>query len=121
VVSREPARDLQFAYGSARSPKSCQLIAQRRAEPEEHFDYLAMLMTARDKESARPMPERELIDEVMTLIVAGHETTAVDSTGPGTAVAAPEAEARLHAEMKPRRAGSAGARADGSASVTQQV
>ena len=35
-----------------------------------------MLMAARDKESGAPMGERELIDEVMTLIVAGHETTA---------------------------------------------
>jgi len=33
-----------------------------------------MLMSARDKESGAPMGERELIDEVMTLIVAGHET-----------------------------------------------
>ncbi len=33
-------------------------------------------MTARDKDSGEPMPDRELIDEVLTLIVAGHETTA---------------------------------------------
>jgi len=41
--------------GSARSPKSvAQLIAQRRAEPEEHFDYLAMLMMRATKESGAP-------------------------------------------------------------------
>ena len=35
-----------------------------------------MLMSARDKESGDAMSERELIDEIMTLVVAGHETTA---------------------------------------------
>ncbi len=35
-----------------------------------------MLMNARDKETGDAMSERELIDEVMTLVVAGHETTA---------------------------------------------
>ncbi len=33
-------------------------------------------MSARDKETGDAMSERELIDEVMTLVVAGHETTA---------------------------------------------
>jgi len=101
VVSREPARDLQFAYRFRSLTKVvAQLIAQRRAEPEEHFDYLAMLMTARDKESGAPMPERELIDEVMTLIVAGHETTASGLNWTWYLLSRhPEAEARLHAEI----------------------
>jgi len=101
VVSREPARDLQFAYRFRSLTKVvAQLIAQRRAEPEEHFDYLAMLMTARDKESGAPMPERELIDEVMTLIVAGHETTASGLNWTWYLLSQhPEAEARLHAEI----------------------
>lgn len=33
-------------------------------------------MEARDRESGQVMPERQLVSEVMTLIVAGHETTA---------------------------------------------
>ena len=33
-------------------------------------------MASRDRDSGEPMSERELIDEVLTLIVAGHETTA---------------------------------------------
>ena len=77
VVTREPVRDLQFAYKFRSLTKLvAQLIARRRASSEEHFDYVAMLMNARDKESGEPMGERELIDEIMTLIVAGHETTA---------------------------------------------
>ena len=33
-------------------------------------------MEARDRESGQVMPDRQLISEIMTLIVAGHETTA---------------------------------------------
>jgi len=77
-----------------------QLIARRRAEPEEHFDYVAMLMEARDKESGEPMGERELIDEVMTLIVAGHETTASGLNWTWYLLSQhPQSEARLHAEI----------------------
>jgi len=43
-----------------------------------------MLMDARDKETGEPMTERALIDEIMTLVVAGHETTASGLNGPGT-------------------------------------
>src|ERR1700730_16723669 len=101
VVSREPARDLQFAYRFRSLTKVvAELSARRRAEPEEHFDYLAMLMSARDKESGAPMGERELIDEVMTLIVAGHETTASGLNWTWYLLSQhPEAEARLHAEI----------------------
>jgi cytochrome P450 len=51
-------------------------MARRRAANESHFDFLSMLMDARDRETDRAMDDRELIDEVLTLIVAGHETTA---------------------------------------------
>jgi enediyne biosynthesis protein E7 len=101
VVSREPSRDLQFAYRFRSLTKLvAQLIARRRAEPEEHFDYVAMLMAARDKESGAPMGERELIDEIMTLIVAGHETTASGLNWTWYLLSQhPQAEARLHAEI----------------------
>ncbi|MBV8911040.1 MAG: cytochrome P450 [Gammaproteobacteria bacterium] len=102
VVSREPSRDLQFAYRFRSLTKLvAQLIARRRAQPEEeHFDYLAMLMAARDKESGAAMGERELIDEVMTLIVAGHETTASGLNWTWYLLSQhPQAERRLHAEI----------------------
>ena len=35
-----------------------------------------MLMEARDQKSGQVMPERQLVNEIKTLIVAGHETTA---------------------------------------------
>jgi cytochrome P450 len=101
VVTREQSRDLQFAYKFRSLTKLvAQLMARRRAEPEEHFDYVAMLMEARDKETGAPMSDRELIDEVMTLIVAGHETTASGLNWTWYLLARhPEAEARLHAEL----------------------
>jgi cytochrome P450 len=53
------------------------LIAERRAAPDlaERDDVLSMLLLARD-EHGEPMTEVELRDELMTLLVAGHETTA---------------------------------------------
>jgi len=101
VVTREQSRDLQFAYKFRSLTRLvAQLIARRRAEPEEHFDYVAMLMAARDKESGEPMGERELIDEVMTLVVAGHETTASGLNWAWYLLSRhPEVEARLHAEV----------------------
>ncbi len=57
-----------------------ELIDRRRRIPEEHFDFLSMLMAARDRETDQPMSDKELIDEVLTLIVAGHETTAAALT-----------------------------------------
>ncbi|HXZ60979.1 MAG TPA: cytochrome P450 [Steroidobacteraceae bacterium] len=101
VVTREQSRDLQFAYKFRSLTKLvAQLIERRRAVPEEHFDYVAMLMSARDKETGAPMAERELIDEIMTLIVAGHETTASGLNWTWYLLSQhPEAEARLHAEL----------------------
>ncbi len=101
VVSTEQSRDLQFAYRFRSLTKLvAQLLARRRAEPEEHFDYVAMLMSARDKDTGAPMGERELIDEVLTLIVAGHETTASGLNWTWYLLSQHrEAEARLHAEL----------------------
>jgi enediyne biosynthesis protein E7 len=101
VVTKEQSRDLQFAYKFRSLTKLvAQLIAHRRATGEEHFDYVAMLMNARDKESGAPMGERELIDEVMTLVVAGHETTASGLNWTWYLISQhPQVEARLHAEL----------------------
>ena len=52
-------------------------IARRRSAPdlEEREDVFSMLLLARDEEG-RPMTDQELRDELVTLLVAGHETTA---------------------------------------------
>lgn len=101
IVTRESARDLAFAYRFRQLTKLvAELIARRRAEQSEHFDFLAMLMDARDKETGSPMSERELIDEIMTLIVAGHETTASGLNWAWYLLSRnPGAEWRLHSEL----------------------
>ena len=51
-------------------------IARRRAERSSaRTDVLSMLVAARD-ENGQPMTDQELRDEMFTLLVAGHETTA---------------------------------------------
>jgi cytochrome P450 family 135 len=52
-------------------------IDSRRRAPDlaERDDILSLLLLARH-EDGRPMSDRELRDELMTLLVAGHETTA---------------------------------------------
>jgi cytochrome P450 len=52
-----------------------ELIEERRADGGEGDDVLAMLLDARHEDGS-PMSEEELRDELMTLLVAGHETTA---------------------------------------------
>ena len=52
-----------------------ELISERRAEPDDGDDVLAMLLAARHSDG-EPMSAQELRDELMTLLVAGHETTA---------------------------------------------
>lgn len=58
-------------------------VAERRAEPaggegdtgdEARSDLLSMLLAVRDDEG-RPMSDRELRDQLVTMLVAGHETT----------------------------------------------
>jgi len=82
VVAKDPNRDLKFAFRFRSLGRLVQdLIEQRRREPsEEHADFLALLMASRDRETDAAMTDRELIDEVLTLIVAGHETTASSLT-----------------------------------------
>ena len=52
------------------------IISGRRRSPGEHDDLLALLMEARDEDSGEGMSDKQLRDEVITLFLAGHETTA---------------------------------------------
>jgi cytochrome P450 len=52
------------------------VIAARRAAPEAaRADILSLLLAVRDADG-RPMTDDELVDELITMLVAGHETTA---------------------------------------------
>lgn len=55
-----------------------QRIGQERREPcHDSSDLLAMLLASRDEETGERLSDREARDQVLTMIGAGHETTAV--------------------------------------------
>jgi cytochrome P450 len=77
MLSDQPERSLEFA--DAFRPLAdivIRLAVQRRAANRSSTDILGMLMAARDREGGQVMPDRQLAREIMTLVVAGHETTA---------------------------------------------
>jgi cytochrome P450 len=52
-----------------------QLIEQRRKNPAA-CGGLSLMIQAREPHNGRPMPDQQIIDKIVTLVVAGHETTA---------------------------------------------
>jgi cytochrome P450 len=52
------------------------LIAERRTHQIEGDDLLSTLLAVQDEETGQGMNDRQVRDEVMTLLLAGHETTA---------------------------------------------
>ena len=53
------------------------IIEDRRQKHRDEHDLLAMLLSARDDETGTGMTDRQLRDEVMTMLLAGHETTSL--------------------------------------------
>jgi cytochrome P450 len=101
VLSSVSARNLQFAQ-SFRVLGSMigQMIAERRQQKLHSKDLLGMLMAARDHESGEVMPDRQVIWETLTLIVAGYETTASALNWTWYLLSqSPEAEERLWTEL----------------------
>ena len=77
ILSEETARNLGFAKTFRHfAGVIFDLAAQRRDRKAQATDILGMLMEARDQKSGEAMPDRQLVNEIKTLIVAGHETTA---------------------------------------------
>jgi cytochrome P450 len=76
------------------------ILRARRRQPEARDDLLSMLLTACEEETGRGMTDAQLRDEVMTIFVAGHETTANAMAWILYLVARhPEVEKRLRAEI----------------------
>jgi enediyne biosynthesis protein E7 len=75
-LSKNSARDLGVVL-KARQLRELllEIIALRRESVGQEFDFLSMYLQALDREG-RPFTDRELLDELMTLIVAGFETSA---------------------------------------------
>jgi cytochrome P450 len=77
-----------------------QIIQQRRKQPAAHDDLLAMLLEARDEETGEGMDDRQLHAEVATLLIAGHETTAVALSWAWSLLSEhADVERRLHEEL----------------------
>ncbi|MFY4721522.1 cytochrome P450 [Streptomyces sp. LaBMicrA B280] len=76
------------------------IVGDYRRSGEDRGDLLSALLAARDEEDGGAMTDQEVHDQVMTLLLAGVETTASALTWAWHLLAAhPEAEARLHAEV----------------------
>lgn len=52
------------------------IIQERKKDGGKKNDLLDMLLDARYEDNGQPMEERQIIDEILILIIAGHETTA---------------------------------------------
>jgi cytochrome P450 len=76
------------------------IIEQHRREPARYDDMLSLLMTSHDEMGAGYMSNELLLDECLTLFLAGHETTANALTWTWYLLSqSAEAEAKLHAEL----------------------
>lgn len=74
------------------------IIRQRRLDAREYTDLLDMLLSARYEDTGEAMSEDQIIDEVLVLLLAGHETTANTLSWMLSLVAAqPDVTARLKA------------------------
>lgn len=77
------------------------LIAERRASGQDKGDLLSMLLLAQEEDGQGRMSDRQVRDEVMTILIAGHETTANALTWTWYLISqAPEVEERLHQEWR---------------------
>ncbi|MBI1193968.1 MAG: cytochrome P450 [Bacteroidetes bacterium] len=84
------------------------IIADRRRSGERGTDLLSMLLEARDADTGEAMSDRQLRDEIATIFIAGHETTANALSWTLYALATnPEVEQKLCSEIDAAGAGAA--------------
>jgi cytochrome P450 len=82
------------------------LIDERRQNSRERSDLLSMLISARDEETGLGMTDVQLRDEVMTILLAGHETTALALAWTWYLLSShPDVEQRLEDELDRSLAG----------------
>lgn len=73
----DEARNLEFAQTCISLGKLvAQIAVDRRSNGVVADDLLGQMMRAKDREGGRPMSDSELARHGMTLVIAGHETTA---------------------------------------------
>jgi cytochrome P450 len=77
------------------------ILARRRAAGLDGTDLLARLARAQDPETGSPMSEKQLVDNLVTFLAAGHETTAKALTWTLYLLArAPQWQDRVLAEVR---------------------
>ncbi len=100
-VQLTPERNASFASGKKIIDTTCyDMISRRRATPpaQRPRDILTLLIEA--ETDAGPMDDRQVRDEIVTLLVGGHETTALALAWSWKIIAEhPQIEAMLHAEI----------------------
>lgn len=107
ILTYDLARDIQFVM-KFRALKSLvqQLIDERRESSKRYDDFLEAFMEAVDKETNEGMTDKEIIDEVMTMIIAGHETGATTLNWAWYLLSQnPAEEQKLHEEVDNNIAG----------------
>jgi cytochrome P450 len=76
------------------------LIDRRRQSATRGDDVLSLLLEARDPQTGKPLSDEAIRDEVVTLMLAGHETTASALTWVWVLLSAhPHVERRVHQEV----------------------
>ncbi|GAC1396022.1 MAG: cytochrome P450 [Pyrinomonadaceae bacterium] len=76
------------------------IINERRQSKTDRGDLLSMLLLAQDELGSGRMSDEQVRDEVLTLFLAGHETTANTLAWTWYLLAQnPQVEAKLHAEL----------------------
>ena len=77
------------------------LVAGRRSADDGREDLLTLLQSGRDPESGRAMTDEEIVDNLLTFIAAGHETTSLGLSWTLHLLSRhPEIEARAVAEIE---------------------
>jgi len=114
ILSEDAARSMTFAQGFRKLGRLVlDIIADRRRKGSTPADMLGLLMQARDRGRGQPLTDRELLSEITTLIVAGHETTASTLNWAWYLLSThPEVENKLADELARLAAGMAPAAAD---------
>lgn len=114
VLEKLPIPTLRRAQASRRRLDALvyRMIDERRRSGHDHGDLLSMLVAAQDEDTA-PLSNQEVRDEAITILLAGHETTANALTWTLYLLTQnPEAVDKLHDELTRVLAGAAPTPAD---------
>jgi cytochrome P450 len=105
VLAETAGRDLELVQTfSALREVVGRLIALRREQDRKATDFLGMFMVARDRDTGQQMSDTQLVSEILTLIVAGFETTSITLSWAWYLLSKhPQVSAKLVTELRAER------------------